>query len=120
MKKLGSELIFISKINQDGSGISPIPDGFLKNPLILGDVYKLRPLSMTYKTFIAFRVGVYIVKIKESTKPKTVKYIAFEGTYNEQIFDSETKTIIWTNKSDLKVENVGIQLETGTWKELPE
>ena len=68
MKKIGSELIFISKINQDGSGIFPIPDDFLKNPLILGDVYKLRCLSMTYKTFVAFRVGVYIVKLKQDAK----------------------------------------------------
>ena len=49
-----------------------------------------------------------------------MKYISFEGTYNEQIFDSETKTITWTCYPDFRVRDVNIQLETGTWKEVKE
>jgi hypothetical protein len=47
-------------------------------------------------------------------------YVAFEGTRNEQIFDSEKKEITWTNNFYLIVKDVDIQLETGTWKEVIE
>jgi len=46
-----------------------------------------------------------------------MKYIAFEGTYNEQVWDSETKTIVFI-KPQAVVYDVDIQLETGTWKEV--
>lgn len=49
-----------------------------------------------------------------------MKYISFEGTYNAQIWDSETKTITWKNYPGLTVKDVDIQLETGTWKEVKE
>ena len=50
-----------------------------------------------------------------------MKYIAFRGTYNEQIYDTETMKITWTNCPDIFVpcsENVKPVLSRRTWEVL--
>jgi len=60
-----SELEFISRIRQDGTGCYP-PDSKHLDMLIKADEpFILQPLSMSQKTFIAFNMSVYTVKIKE-------------------------------------------------------
>jgi hypothetical protein len=48
-----------------------------------------------------------------------MKYIAFEGTYNEQIYDSETQTITFV-KPTIVVYDVTILVGNGTWKKYNE
>lgn len=57
MKRKAHELIFISQIKRDGSGVEEvkyIPDG----------IFKLRCLSLSQKTFIAFNFNAFVVKLK--------------------------------------------------------
>lgn len=58
----GSDLIFISQINRDGSGAKKVPEkyvDFMKN-----DDFKLIRLSITYDTYIAANFNLFVVKIK--------------------------------------------------------
>ncbi|GEM_PF-4443655 len=48
-----------------------------------------------------------------------MKYIAYQGTYNEQIFDSEEQTITFVN-SPIVVKDVTILVGNGTWKKYNE
>jgi len=45
-----------------------------------------------------------------------MKYIAFRGTYNEQIYDTKTMKITWTNCPDIFVGNVKPILSQKTWE----
>lgn len=57
MKRKAHELIFISQIKRDGSGVEEvkyIPDG----------IFELRYLSLSQKTFIAFNFNAFVVKLK--------------------------------------------------------
>lgn len=62
MKKFGKELDFISQINRDGSGTSPISTSYLE--LMQEEKFKLRCLSMSEKTFIASYFNSFVVKLK--------------------------------------------------------
>lgn len=44
-----------------------------------------------------------------------MKYIAFENTYNEQIYDSVTRAVTWT-REDRKIEDVGISEDDPLWR----
>lgn len=48
-----------------------------------------------------------------------MKYIAFPGAPNEQIFDSESQTITFTN-SDVKVFSIIALFGDGVWKKFNE
>ena len=48
-----------------------------------------------------------------------MRYVAFEGTYNEQIWDSETMTVIWPANPELIIEQVKPVLSRKTWKRMP-
>lgn len=63
MEKLGSELIFISRIQRDGKGVFLIPDLDAVEHC-QSEMFGLTPLSITEKTFIASNFNVYIVKLK--------------------------------------------------------
>jgi hypothetical protein len=69
MKKKASELIFISQIKRDGSGLCKINKSYLKemleNPIMKDELFELRCLSMTEKTYIAFNFNVFLVKLKQ-------------------------------------------------------
>ena len=68
MKKLAKELIFISQINSDGSGTTPVKESYLKamleNTLMKDDKFKLCCLSLTEKTFIASGFNSFVVRLK--------------------------------------------------------
>jgi len=70
MKKKASDLIFISQINRDGSGTTPVPEDYVKmmteNKLCKDDKFKITGLSMTEKTFIASGFNSFVVKLKDS------------------------------------------------------
>jgi len=59
----GSELIFISKIKKDGSGVievNPEDQEWLKRE----KDYSLCRLSISEKTYIAFNMSAFVVKLK--------------------------------------------------------
>ena len=70
MEKLAKELIFISQINRDGSGTSPVSDDYLKamleNTLMKDEPFYVRVLSLSEKTYIAMGFNSFVVRLKES------------------------------------------------------
>ncbi len=40
------------------------------------------------------------------------RYIAFEGSSNEQVYNAETRTITWTRHPELKIEDIDVVLVT--------
>ena len=68
MTKNFNELIFISQINRDGSGVSNITESYLD--CMKDDYFDLICLSMTERTFIAFNMNVFIVKLKDEPRIK--------------------------------------------------
>jgi len=68
MKKLSSELIFISQINRDGSGTTPVDEEYLKflleNKFSKNNKYRMQCLSMTQGTYIASNFNSFVVKLK--------------------------------------------------------
>lgn len=68
MEKFAHELEFISQINRDGSGTTPVKESYLKsmleNPLMKKETFKLHRLSLTENTFIAFNFNAFVVKLK--------------------------------------------------------
>ncbi len=69
LHKKAHELIFISQINRDGSGTSPVSESYLKmmleNPLAKDDLFDVRCLSMSEKTYIAHGFNSFVVRLKE-------------------------------------------------------
>jgi hypothetical protein len=69
MKKFARELEFISQIKRDGSGTKKVSKGYLKamltNPLMKDDPFKLKCLSITEKTYIAFNFNAFVVRLKD-------------------------------------------------------
>jgi hypothetical protein len=71
MQKTASELIFISQINRDGSGTSPVPEDYIKHMVEnkLNDrPFHISRLSLTEKTYIAMGFNSFVVKLKEEEK----------------------------------------------------
>jgi hypothetical protein len=62
MKKVkGKDLIFISRIMRQGTGVADV-----ENPLLLDNVqFELRPLSLTFETYIASEFNTYVVKLRK-------------------------------------------------------
>lgn len=69
MIKKAHELEFISIINRDGSGTTKVSESYLKamveNNLIKDSYFKVYPLSISKKTFIAINFNAFVVKLKE-------------------------------------------------------
>lgn len=63
MKKLGKELVFISRIIRDGSGVENVYDDYIEE--MKDEIFELRFLSLSSKTYIAFNFNVFIVRLKE-------------------------------------------------------
>jgi len=62
MKKQAHELIFISQIHRDGSGVTMLPADYTPHPET--EEYELQRLSLTLNTYIASSMNSYVVKIK--------------------------------------------------------
>ena len=60
MKAKGEDLIFISRIKRDGSGVE-FEENYDHNN---NDMFTIIPLSLTRKTFIAISINAYVVKVK--------------------------------------------------------
>lgn len=73
MKKRPNQLIFISQINRDGSGTTPISESLQKslseNSLMNAEYYELQQLSISQGTYIASGFNSFVVKLKQS-EPK--------------------------------------------------
>lgn len=67
--KYPRELIFISQINRDGNGTTPVPDHYVKemleNPLMKDNPFHVRCLSLTEGTYIAMGFNSFVVRIKD-------------------------------------------------------
>jgi hypothetical protein len=59
----GSELVFIWRIKNDGSCLEPVKKSFEK--ILQEDEFELHRLSITNDTWIAFRMSVFVVKLKK-------------------------------------------------------
>lgn len=68
MKLHAKDLIFISQINRDGSGTTPVSprylDTMLNNPCCKNDRFKVRRLSISEDTYIAMGFNSFVVKLK--------------------------------------------------------
>lgn len=67
MKANGKELIFISRILRDGTGVDLIEDQDLMMH-VRETVFDLSSLSLTQKTYIASEFNSYVVRKKEEVK----------------------------------------------------
>ena len=63
MKKKGKELIFISRIKRDGSGVIDVQSDNMKH--LNNTTFNLNCLSITEETFIASEFNSFIVKLKQ-------------------------------------------------------
>jgi hypothetical protein len=88
MKREAKDLIFISQINRDGSGTSPVSESYLnamlENTLMKDDYLKLSRLSISHDTYIAHGFNSFVVKLKPPPMPPNT--------------DIETEIIIMTHK----------------------
>ncbi len=66
MKLKGNKLIFISRINRDGSGTEPLKRGLKK--WLNTEHFEVNGLSMSENTYIASGFNSYVVKLKPKTK----------------------------------------------------
>lgn len=57
----GKDLIFISRIERDGSGVVPVDD----DKHLQTEKFELNCLSMTKETYIASGFNSYVVKLKK-------------------------------------------------------
>lgn len=68
MKLKAKDLEFISWINRDGSGTTPVSDSMLdmmlNNSLAKDEEFKIITLSLTEKTFIASNFNSFVVRLK--------------------------------------------------------
>lgn len=62
MKRFGSELIFISRVKRDGSGVEGVNGEEIKK--LQHQNFELMHLSITLGTFIAAEFFCYVVKLK--------------------------------------------------------
>ncbi len=78
MKKKANELEFICQINRDGSGTTPVSEGYLKqmleNPLMKDDEFEIRCLSLSEKTFIASEFNSFVVRLKPEPEKPVIDY----------------------------------------------
>jgi hypothetical protein len=63
MTKFGKDLIFISQIKRDGSGVDiDISKEYIK--MMEDDLFRLTVLSLSEETFIAREFNTFVVKLK--------------------------------------------------------
>jgi len=67
MKIKAKKLIFVSRIERDGSGVIPVSEdmNILLQKCKFNPKYKLNPLSLSNKTYIASGFNSYVVKLKK-------------------------------------------------------
>lgn len=66
--KKGKELDFISQIERDGSGTSPVAADYIE--MMKEDNFKINSLSLSEKTLIACGFNSFVVRLKENGQEK--------------------------------------------------
>lgn len=68
-KAKAGQLIFLGQVRRDGSGIDEVSEdykkGMLENPLMKDELFEIRVLSLTQKTYIASGFNTFVVKLRE-------------------------------------------------------
>ena len=64
-KAQGKNLVFISRIKRDGTGVQMVEDQDDAQHYLADKTFKLNCLSITEGTYIASEFNSYVVKIKE-------------------------------------------------------
>ena len=74
MRKYGNELIFISQINRDGSGTTPVSEKYLKilstDDNRFREHFKMHRLSLSEDTYIAHGFNAFVVKLKQTVNER--------------------------------------------------
>lgn len=73
MKKQAKDLIFISRIKRDGSGVQSVD----RDKILETEWYDLTPLSLYYGTYIASNMNVFVVRLKNDEMKKLINWIEF-------------------------------------------
>lgn len=77
LHKKAYQLTFISQINRDGSGTTPVSKDYLKmmrtNKLAKDDVFELRTLSLSQRTFIAHGFNSFVVRLNGRNHPREIQ-----------------------------------------------
>lgn len=64
-----SELIFLSQVKRDGSGVDEVSEdykkGMLENPLMKDELFEIKVLSLSLNTYIASGFNTFIVKLRD-------------------------------------------------------
>lgn len=66
MKLKGKDLIFISWINRDGSGVNPVRQELID--IMQEDNFEVNCLSLTEKTYIACGFNSFVVRLKNESQ----------------------------------------------------
>lgn len=61
-KVTGKDLIFISQINRDGSGVSPVSESYMA--FLQSDKFTIKTLSFSERTYIASGFNSFVVRLK--------------------------------------------------------
>lgn len=68
-KAKASQLIFLGQISRDGAGIVEVSEAYkkemLENPLMKDDLFEIRVLSLTEKTYTAIGFNTFVVKLRD-------------------------------------------------------
>lgn len=64
MKKWGHELIFVSRINRDGSGTSTCNKKTIE--WYQDEIFEIKTLSLSEKTYIASGFNSFVVRLKNN------------------------------------------------------
>ena len=68
LTKEAKDLVFISRIKRDGTGIIPVGENLKEllasNPVASNETYKVFCLSKSQNTYIAIGFNSYVVKLK--------------------------------------------------------
>lgn len=62
----GSDLIFISQIKRDGSGVAPVSSKYRK--FLKGETFNINRLSITQDTYIASGFNSFVVRLTAKAK----------------------------------------------------
>jgi hypothetical protein len=72
MKAYARDLIFISQINRDGIGTTPVEENYIKamleNDLMKDDEFTIHCLSLSKKTYIAMGFNSFVVRLTDKFK----------------------------------------------------
>lgn len=70
----GKELIFISRIKRDGSGVMRLTEEMESNPHLMDEEFEIKRLNIKEQTFIAHGLSTYVVKKKEHEPQELEKW----------------------------------------------